>query len=62
MVERELVEKFFLEYYKEYKSTLNELDSYDISGSQLIIRHHTQHGKTLVTEFSIWEVVATLLS
>ncbi len=55
------VNGFYLKHYKEYDPNLNELDSYSIdSENNLVIHHHTKHGKSLTSVFSIWEVMATM--
>ena len=57
-----LVNKFFLKHYKDYGSTLDELDSYEINDENtLVIEHHTKHGKRITSVFSVWDVIDTLL-
>jgi hypothetical protein len=58
----EMIRCFYAKEYAEYDKKGERLDSYKIDGMSLTLRHHSVHGKEFVTEYTLWDVMATLFA
>jgi hypothetical protein len=58
----ELILCFYAKEYKEYDPNGERLDSFEIDGTVVTLHHHSKDGKTFITEYTVWDVMASLFA